>query len=220
MFLSRGAQPMQVPDMVGLEDVARAVLLDEHLPSGDRRVHLYRAGALAAVVEMLPGMVVPVAVVLDDRDEAIDEAHAAAWRAWLRLSNALALRDWPTAITTTSLIAPPSTAPVTDDTVRHGRPVGAWADAYDAAAPGPERVLVAALAAHDGLTPPVVGAEGPDGIPLDLSWPDLRLAIAFPHMPPQDRADLAAAGWLVVDPSPDLVLAAVADAATHGPGER
>jgi ATP-dependent helicase YprA (DUF1998 family) len=218
MFLSREAQPIQVPETVSLEEVARAVLLDEHLPSGDRRVYLYRAGALAAVIEMQSTMVVRVAVVLDDRNEVLDDAHAAAWRGWLRLSNALAARDWPTVVTTTSLIAQPSSTE--NETGSHGsRPVGAWADVYDAAAPGAERRLVAALANH-GLTPPVVGVEGPDGIPLDVSWPNLRIAIAFPHMAPQDRADLASAGWLVVDPSPDLVVAAVADATSHRSGER
>jgi len=218
MFLSRGVQPMQVPETVGLEEVARAVLLDEHLPSGDRRVHLYRVGALAAVIEMLPTMEVRVAVVLDDRDEVLDDAHADAWRAWLRLSNALAARDWPTVVTTTSDVA--STIDTEHEADRHSsRPVGAWADVYEAAAPGAERELVAALA-DQGLIPPVIGVEGPDGIPLDLSWPDLRVAVAFPHMAPHDRADLASAGWLVVEPSPDLVAAAVAGATPQRSEER
>ncbi|MDQ2587311.1 DEAD/DEAH box helicase [Saccharothrix yanglingensis] len=218
MFLSPGAQAVQVPDTASLEEVARAVLLDEHLPSGDRKVYLHRAGALAAVIEMLPTMVVRAAFVLDDRDEVLDDAHTAAWRGWLRLSNALAARDWPTVVTTTSLTAPADSAE--EETDQHGsRPAGAWADVYDAAQPGVERTLVAALAAH-AITPPVVGAEGPDGIPLDVSWPRLRVVVGFPHMTPQDRADLAAAGWLVVDPSPELVVAAVADAISHRSGER
>ncbi|MFF0372304.1 DEAD/DEAH box helicase [Micromonospora sp. NPDC005087] len=219
MFLSTKAQLVQIADTVSLEEVGRAALLDLHLPTGTRRVHLYRTGALAVAVEMLSAMVVQVAAVLDDRDEVLNDAHADAWRAWLRLSNAFALRDWPTAVTTTSLVGPPSAVAV-DETSGHGRPLGAWADVYDAAAPGAERKLVTALAAHDGLAPPVVGAEGPDGIPLDLSWPDLRVAVAFPHMPRQDREDLAAAGWRVVDASPDLVTAAVDSSTPHTTGER
>ncbi|GAA4693931.1 DEAD/DEAH box helicase [Phytohabitans rumicis] len=219
MFLSMGAQPILASDTASLEEVARAVLLDEHLPTGTRRVHLYRAGAFAAVVEMTGANVVRVAAVLDDRDAMLAEAHAEAWRAWLRLSNALALRDWPTTVTTTSLVAPSGPAPV-DETPGPGRPVGAWADVYDIAAPGEERKLVAALAGYDGLTPPAVGVEGPDGIPLDLSWPDLRVVVAFEHMPPQDRADLSAAGWRIVEPSPDLVVAALAEASTYTHRER
>jgi ATP-dependent helicase YprA (DUF1998 family) len=221
MFLSVGAQPVQVRDTATLDQVARAVLLGEHLPPGPRRVSVYRAGSLAVAVEMLPTMVVPVAAVLDDRDEVLDEAHGAAWQAWLRLSNALAARDWPTTVTTTSLVTPSVPAvgllapPVPVGLVR---PVGAWADVYDLAAAGPERELVAALAGHEGLAPPVVGAEGPDGIPLDLSWPELRVAVAFPGMPPADRADLQAAGWRVVEPIADQVTAVLAEAAHSNGG--
>lgn len=217
MFLSTSAQPLQVPEAATLDQVARAVLLDEHLPTGVRKVQLYRAGGLTAVVEMARTGVVKVAVVLDDRDDALDEAHGDAWWAWLRLSNALALRDWPTVVTTTSLVGP---ARDESAEAEPGRPIGAWAGAYDAAAPGEERRLVTALAAQEGLAPPVVGAEGPDGIPLDLSWPDLQVAVAFGHMTPQDRTDLADAGWRVVEPSPELIAAALADATRHRSGVR
>jgi ATP-dependent helicase YprA (DUF1998 family) len=213
MFLSGGAQPVQVPETASLEEVARAVLLDERLPTGPRRVQLHRAGVLAVVVEMVGG-IVQVAAVLDDRDVAFDDAHGDAWRAWLRLSNALALRDWPTVLTTASLVERSTREPAE---AGRGRPVGAWADVYDAASPGMERELVAALAAYDDLALPVIGAEGPDGIPLDMSWPRFQVVVAFSHMPPQDRADLAAAGWQVVDPAADLVVAALVGVAqTHG----
>ncbi|PXY20009.1 DEAD/DEAH box helicase [Prauserella flavalba] len=210
MLLSRGAQPVSVTDTIDLEVVARAVLLDEHLPVGDRKVHLYRAGALAAVVEMLPTMVVRVAVVLDDRDETLDDAHADAWRGWLRLANALTARDWPTVITTTSLVTPAS-APVEEST-QEDRPLGAWADVYDAAASDFERQLITALAAHGGIVPPTIGTEGPDGIMLDVSWPAQRVAVAFDHTPQQDREDLIAAGWQVVEPTLEQIVVALASA--------
>ncbi|QSB16871.1 DEAD/DEAH box helicase [Natronosporangium hydrolyticum] len=214
MFLNRGAQPVQVPQDAELATVARAALCDEPLPAGPRTVHLHRCGGLAAVVEMTASGVVEVAAVLDDRDSALDEEHADAWRAWLRLANALALRDWPTTLTTTSLVGAATTAG------GPGRPLGVWADVYDAAAPGEERRLVAVLAAYDGITPPVVGAEGPDGIPLDLSWPDLHIAVVFSPLSPTDQADLAAAGWRLVEPAPELVAAALAAATPHSPGGR
>ncbi|PSL08462.1 uncharacterized protein DUF1998 [Haloactinopolyspora alba] len=205
MFFSNG-QPVQVPDGTPLANVARAVVVDEPMPTGERRVHVDRTGALSVAVEMDANNVVHVAVVLDDRDDAIDDVHGDAWRKWLRLSNALSLRDWPTVVTTTSLVTPDVAE---TDAADHGRPVGAWADAYDAAAPGIERELVSALAGHGGFPPPVIGAEGPDGIPLDLSWPDLRIAVASTHLSEQDRTDLTAAGWRVVDPSADEVVAAL-----------
>ncbi len=64
-------------------------LLDEHLSNRSRRVHLYCVGALATVIEMLPGIVAHVAV----RNEVLNDAYVAAWRGRLRLSNALAARD-------------------------------------------------------------------------------------------------------------------------------
>jgi ATP-dependent helicase YprA (DUF1998 family) len=213
MFLSTGAQPVHISDTASLAEVARAALCDEAVPAGPRKVYLHRSGAFAAVVEMTEARTVHVAALLDDRDAVLDDGHADAWRTWLRLSNALALRDWPTIVTTTSMVVPADTG------LRASRPLGAWATVYDAAAPGEERNLVAALAAHEGLAPPTVGAEGPDGIPLDLSWPDLQVVVAFPHMSPEDRADLAAAGWRLVEPSPELVAAVLADATTSPGGQ-
>ncbi|MEU8411361.1 DEAD/DEAH box helicase [Amycolatopsis japonica] len=208
MFLSRGAQPVTVPDSVDLEVVARAALLDEHIPIGDRKVHLYRTGALAAAIEMLlPTGLVRVAVVLDDRDEKLDDAHADAWRGWLQLSNALAARDWPTVITTTSQVSPgaaPAEEPSPED-----RPLGAWADVYDAAGSDVERQLVAKLAAHGRVAPPKIGIEGPDGIMLDVCWPTERVAVVFEHTPRQDRDDLIAAGWRVVEAELEQIFAAL-----------
>jgi hypothetical protein len=193
---------------VTLPQVGRAALLGEDLPAGDRRVHLRRLGSLAAVVEMTAG-VVEVAVVLDDRAETLGDEHADSWRAWLRLANALGPRDWPTNMTTTSLIEPVTAQP---ERAGPGRPVGAWADAYDAALTEIEKELISALADQD-VAPPTVGAEGPDGIPLDICWPAHRVAVAFAHMSQQDRSDLAGHGWYLVEPDPAQVATALTRAA-------
>ncbi|MEV4705736.1 DEAD/DEAH box helicase [Actinoplanes sp. NPDC049316] len=209
MFLSAGAQPVQIPPDLALAQVGRAVLLGEESPTGERRVHLHRSGSLAAVVEMKPTAVVEVTIVLDDRSEVLDEKHAGSWRAWLQLANAVGPRDWPTAVTTTSLVEPIAGKP---DTAQPRRPLGAWADVYEAAFSQAEKELIAALADHD-VAPPTVGAEGPDGIPIDICWPTVRVAVAFPHMPPEDRTDLARHGWRLAEPTPADVVAALAHAA-------
>ncbi|MGW7477073.1 DEAD/DEAH box helicase [Nonomuraea muscovyensis] len=217
MFMLNGAELLHVPDDLQLEDIGRAILLDEALPgAGARRVVARRFGALAVVVEP-DGSLVKVALVLDDRDGSLDAAHAVAWRQWLRLSNALALRDWPTIITTTSLSASMATAPAppgvsTPDEVPSGLNED-WAMAYEAANPGIERELILALAGYDGLVPPAVGVEGPEGIPLDLSWPDLHIVVALPQMPDEDRHDLEAAGWRIIEPGPEAIVAALVGAA-------
>ena len=61
--------------------------------------------------------------------------------------------------------------------------------------------LIRALAAAPGVVVPVLGFEGPEGIPVDIAWPRSRLAIAVDGMPEADRDDLRAAGWTVLDPA-------------------
>jgi len=66
---------------------------------------------------------------------------------------------------------------------------------------------------------PVLGFEGPEGIPVDIAWPQARLAIAVDGMPEADRDDLRAAGWTVLEPtdSPiDTVIEQVLDALKAG----
>lgn len=225
-------QPVEVPLNVALAAVADAHLRGVPLDGtgSGRRVPVWRLGGLAVAIEPRNG-VVDVAVVLDDRDESLDEAHADAWRAWLTLSNALALRDWPTVITTTNLLADeaatgPASAPTIDVAPQAPRPDLTfarwsieWIATHEAARPGIERELIAALAERPGLIPPVIGEEGPDGIPIDLSWPDRLIAVRMPEMDDHDRDDLLAAGWNVVEPEPDLIEAAVRGAAPRTDAE-
>jgi F420-dependent methylenetetrahydromethanopterin dehydrogenase len=90
--------------------------------------------------------------------------------------------------------------------------------AYETAAPGPERNLILILARHSGLPAPIVGAEGPQRIPLDISWPGLRIAVASSDdMLDEDRDDLKDAGWSIFGADPESIIAAVAAAA---PGPR
>jgi hypothetical protein len=222
MFLLSTAHPVQIDGDVPLSTVAREVLLDENTPSaGPRRVMMRRSGSLAVAVELRDG-IVDVAAVLDDRDNVLDDAHASAWRQWLQLSNALALRDWPTDITTTSRTAPTATAaatPAASSSADLPEGIGAeWITAHEAAAPGPERSLILTLARHGSLPAPVVGAEGPQGIPLDISWPKLHIAVASADdMLDEDRDDLKGAGWSIIDADPDAIVAAVT---TATPGSR
>jgi hypothetical protein len=223
MFLLAAANPVQIAEGVPLTRAAQSALLGEDQPAaGTRRVMIRRRGALAVAVELGEG-IVDIAVVLDDRDTELDEAHASAWRQWLQLSNALALRDWPTAITTTSLSASAATAAAPTPAASAAEiPAGLsseWALAYETAAPGWERRLVLILAKHGGLPVPVIGAEGPQGIPLDISWPRLHITVASADdMLDEDRDDLKSAGWHIVDANADAVVAAISAAATTGAG--
>jgi len=203
LFLMNGATRLLVAEDLTLEGIATDVLTGSATPSGVRPVAVWRDGPLVAAFEMV-GNTVRVAVVLDDRADSIDGAHGDGWRSWLRLSNALALRDWPTVVTTVSRVA--SGADVEPDTgVDLDLPL-AWRPLYQAAREGIERELVFALAVLPNVAVPVLGFEGPDGIPIDIAWPGRRLAIALEGMPDVDRSDLRAAGWTVLDPLVDAVL--------------
>ena len=212
MFLVGGLTPRKCADGVALAAVGRAALLTEDLPTGDRSVVVRQFGPLAVVVERTEAGI-DMALVLDDRDDVLDTAHADAWRLWLRLSNVLALRDWPTVITTTSRVSRQTgeVAPVAPAEAEE-LPAGvdeSWLAPYESAAPGAERALIRLLAAHGGLDAPVIGVEGPQGIPMDISWPSRRLVVAVYDFLDEDRADLHAAGWHVVEADLDAIVAAL-----------
>lgn len=213
LMMGQGASTVAVPDEIDLAAIGRAQLLGEQFAAvGNRRVVLRRFGTLAVVVEMR-GSVVGVALILDDRPSSLGDPHADAWREWLRISNALALRDWPTVISTTSLVAAMPRAPKAAPDSTDVELVGAWAVAYEAAEPGVERELLRALSRRGGIAAPVVGAEGPDGIPLDVSWPAWHVAVDIRNMSSKDRQDLEAAGWRVLPAEADSIALVVSELA-------
>jgi len=212
MFFGPTASMVSAGAEMTLDGIARTVLCDEEL-SGDRQVAVHRSGPLAVATELV-GDRLAVAAVLDDRPGQLDDAHADAWREWLRLGNALALREWPTVITTlTRTQQAPVAAPAPGD-----RPdlSAEWAAVWQDAAEGIERDLVVALAGRAGLTTPAIGDEGPDGIMLDMAWPDRKSVVDVHKMPEQDRADLEAAGWTVLPPDPDVIATRLGTTTTEG----
>ncbi len=211
MFFSGKQYQHKCADELSLAAAGRAVLLSQEMPHGDRVIVVRQFGAFALVAE--PSKTgVEVALVLDDRDSVLDSAHADAWRLWLQLSNALALRDWSTVITTTSRVGAPTVMKPEETPGAATLPTGldfAWTSAFELATPGTERNLVRELAERGGLEAPTIGAEGPQGIPLDISWPSRHVAVALHDMPDEDRDELTASGWHVVRADPDAVVAAL-----------
>lgn len=205
MFLYLGAKPVSLAADVPLEAAALP-----SPPSGARTVLVHSFGPCTVVLDPT-GLPLRSALVLDDSDAALDASHADGWRAWLRLSNALALRDWPTAITTTGRVATtPTSAPIPAVSPAPAMSP-AWAEVYAQASEGAERTIVVALADRDGLPVPSIGEEGPDGIPIDMGWPDRRLAVELSGMTAEDRTDLESAGWRVVEPEPDKIAAVLGE---------
>src|SRR5690606_19532589 len=123
----------------------------------------WTAGAMSVGPRALTGCEQGIAVVLDDRDEALGDDHRQAWREWLRLANLLNFRSTPTAITTRSLVASDvSTAADTEAETARTAATGRaslpqeWVEAWDEAAEGVERSLVQQLA-DQGVPAPAVG---------------------------------------------------------------
>lgn len=220
MFFGRAAESVSVAPDVTLAAIGAARLRGLALPAGNRSVQVWKSGSLA--VAFAPaGAVVDAAVVLDDRDGSIGDQGADDWREWLRIFNHLALRDWPTTTTTIRAVAagiysvPPLPTPAARPPAPDLSPdvwPEPWQSAYQLAKPGEERELVAALAAGQQIEAPAIGHDGPDGIPLDLSWPRQRVAVRLAAMSEQDRTDVLAVGWVVVDPTVEAVVSAVLSA--------
>ncbi|CAM3470417.1 DEAD/DEAH box helicase [Occultella aeris] len=204
------AKPIQVSEAVTLAEAATGALVDQPVDPGSKLVRLWRHGPLAAAIG-IRDRVFDVALVLDDRPEILDEAHAQAWREWLQLSNALNLRDWPTVITTTSGAAAVGTTP-TSEPLPESPISSGWEEAYSLAMPGEEQDLIRALSiAGAELTPPELGHETPAGIPVPMSWPHHLLAVATTELSDEDRTELQAAGWHLVPPDVDAIRRALTD---------
>jgi hypothetical protein len=172
---------------------------------------------------------IETALVIDDRTESLADKEPAAdgWREWLRISNALNLREQPTSVTTTTA---EDTGAVGDQAKhepvpRAGFDGGAlspsWQAVRDLATSGPERVFVeelarrSARAAAESIPAPVVGHEADGGIPIDFAWPDERIAVFLDldNLDLDDRRELVSNDWRLFTNDPDAILAALREAA-------
>jgi ATP-dependent helicase YprA (DUF1998 family) len=239
LFFSQGAEPVTVPggDLAG----AAGALLDGALPGGAEvgsaggppvSAHWWRRGPLGVLARMesvAGALATKIAVVLDDRDEAlVGDGHAEAWREWLQISNALNLREQPMSITTVSQVLDGAAG----GSVLESTPVAdPGAEPADLAELPPEWAveaellsaeearLVRVLAAAGGVPVPLVGHESESGIPINLAWPALKIAVLL-EPEPGDREDLQAQGWQVLDPDPGQLVALLATRTSVDQGGR
>lgn len=156
---------------------------------------------------------IEVALVLDDRAETVEGAgHRAAWARWLQIANALSLREQPTVIAAVSQVLGGDVVPAAGLPVPAGVVIDLaqpWQVVLEYAVEGPERDFVLALAQAGSIPAPELGVEVGGGIPIDIAWPERRLAVCL-EWDDSARADLTAAGWTCVDPTVDAVEAAFA----------
>ncbi|MBB2890652.1 DEAD/DEAH box helicase [Flexivirga oryzae] len=138
---------------------------------------------------------VEVALVFDDTETAVASPdHVDAWHAWLELSNVIGLSDIEARISVRSLVEK-------DAKATGGAPVStvdeaAW-DGSDLGGLGSTAKRVAALLAAAGVAQPDIMSEV-DGIMVDLTWREQRVAVLDAEAPADDLEDLRGSGWKVV----------------------
>jgi hypothetical protein len=164
-----------------------------------------------------------VALVIDDRTEELAGKDQAAdgWREWLRISNALNLREQPTIVTA---VTGAKVERMPDQAKHAAVPDNAaalpaeWQRAHDSTISTAEQIFIDKLARHaaremaESISVPVVGYEAEGGVPLDFAWPDKRIAACL-DLDPDERRVLEMAGWRVFPDDPDAVFAALREAA-------
>jgi ATP-dependent helicase YprA (DUF1998 family) len=236
------AEQLSIDPTVDLADEAALRLYDPGrvIPAGEApsTAWWWSAGGVGCLTRAsgddITVALVETALVIDDRAESLAdrEPSADAWREWLRVSNALNLREQPTMITTTTA---EGTGAVGDQakhaTVRHDSVAfdglgGAalspsWQAVRDLTISGAERLFVEELArldaraAAEAIPTPVVGHEADGGIPVDFAWPDARIAVFLDleTLDADDRRVLELNRWRVLTNDPVAILAALKEAA-------
>ncbi|MCL1898097.1 MAG: DUF1998 domain-containing protein, partial [Micrococcales bacterium] len=212
LALSQGSKSATAGQNETLSQVAHRVLRGTPDPVAigpTRQVKVWQQGRLAAGIELLNNGRVAISLVVDDSDEALSQTDSTAWREWLRFSNAMALRDWPTTITTCSLVQAGEQEkgePGSEmETAVAGLPA-AWVELLDNADNSAEQAVLRQLARANILNLPQLGEEGPDGIALGVSWTRLKVAIETEPMPSEDKDHLEAAGWKVLPANAENLL--------------
>ena len=208
-FFAPTSEHLTLPAGADLARVAAGLLDGEPAEAGAAAGWWWRFGAVGLLArQVAPGsQAIEVALVLDDRAGAVDGVgHREAWAEWLRISNALALREQPTTIAAVSeILAGQVTAAAPSAETRVLAPE--WQAVVDLAY-GLEKEIALGLA--DGGVPvaPEVGYEV-DGIPLDFAWPDRRVAVAV-ELAEEDRAEVEAQGWTFLPADAEQITAALA----------
>lgn len=199
------------------EDLARAALeqlIEPGTPSPARAITnawWWGAGDVgvltrASVVAGRPSL--ETVVLLDDRPGRLTEAHRPAWEEWLRIGNVLGLRTQPGQILAVSEVLTGAVASPEAPATR--APAGLppqWLALVDLAS-DEERGLLVDLAAGGSVPVPELGHETDAGVPLDVAWPDARVAVDL-NVDPDTRRELLDAGWTLVPADAHAVVVAV-----------
>jgi ATP-dependent helicase YprA (DUF1998 family) len=232
MFAAACTRELHVDAAADLAREAALLLLDPGRvpPAGDRgsATWWWNTGSVGLLTrtshEDISRARMEIALVLDDRTEhlADKDQTADSWREWLRISNALSLREQVTTITALTDV---ETSTGTDHTEpRIVRNIEfdlswnpEWQSVHNQTISPAEQAFVERLARHAQRDPeetipvPVVGHEE-EGIPIDFAWPDKKIAV-FLDLEADDQRVVELADWRVFGNDLDAVSAALKEAA-------
>jgi ATP-dependent helicase YprA (DUF1998 family) len=153
-----------------------------------------------------------IAVVIDDDNNALGADAKDAWREWLRWSNLLTFRMLPTVITTRreAMSAVPLESPAlpaAESRPTEGELSRAWLDAYQQVDPIGRDLIQ--LLSHTQLPAPDIGEEV-DGIPVEISWPQRKVAVSI-GLDDDEQHDLVRSGWTLCEPDVDSIAGSLQD---------
>ncbi|MDQ2845590.1 MAG: DEAD/DEAH box helicase [Actinomycetota bacterium] len=209
LYLAGTSSRVGLPN--GTDTIAQAVeLLDGKTTAGPVAGVLWRQPHLVALTVLsATGAPVRTVVVLDDSPTAVQSStHRAAWWQWLELSNALAYAGYPVVVTARSSVAAGLAVPgsAADQVALSAAFADVPADTLSPA----ERSLLVELDRRK-LIAPTIGWESADGIPLDIAWPNRRVAVVL-DLSVADRTELEHEGWTLVAADPDAIAHALSRA--------
>ena len=127
-----------------------------------------------------------------DRAAPRQDQAADSWREWLRISNALNLREQPTIITAVTGVTrrrgwrTTRSPDLGSDDLAGGtaaRVAGRARPRHRAVRSGSSSSSSRGTRAAEPVPMPVVGYEAEDGIPIDFAWPDARIAVCLDLTP-------------------------------------
>ncbi|MGO4593132.1 DEAD/DEAH box helicase [Leifsonia sp. 2TAF2] len=197
---------------LGLDEVAVKALSGAYIAATDQPdTFLLRLGATALVGRLLDqNGTTECVLAVDDRSATLQGAgFPDAWRLWLRLANVLGPNTSPSAARIVAFSEIASGAATSE-----GKPELVseeidqnWRQAL-AEANDQEAAVLVSLANDGSVSPPDIGLELGDGIPVSLVWTTERVA-ASADLSESDIHELTDAGWMVVGLDAIAIIAAL-----------
>lgn len=215
MLTAGGPADAHLTASENLAGPAVRLLKGESLTPSDGSVSAWwwRQGPVGALVRARSAKDLDIALVIDDRAEAVGGADfKKGWQDWLRLSNALMLRTDLVHTDIVSIGSVPVTAPEPPeaDSIKVELFDPLWAETIDLSVGDRAKDLASRMASAGLPVPDLVGDEiGASAIPVDFAWNAAKVAVLV-SADTADRADVRAAGWTIVDPEPKAIADALA----------